>query len=516
MGRIRQLNPGNYASSGNVDAEFENLIRYLLTAERGQKTLGEMIGYIFDEDGDIASGLVEMRNDSDNGIQFRVGNYSSSETEVGWQTVVSLASLRGEAGANLGSVVLPIFTGRIDYTGDNVETTFAFVFTNADEVLVFKNGVLQRKGALYDYTLGTNEVIFTSAPALDDDITFFKIRDDASIQSTRVDQVPVGTQSVFSYIVPTGSYELYVYKNGILQREGGSYDFTLNVGNNTITFTTPITTSDTVTFLTVESNSATAVTGLMTESNYVNPATGKIMFSKIGIADGEITQAKVASLVSELALRAKFTISASAPTGIATGHFWQDTSVSPNVLRFYDGVNWLATSPDNDIPAYDADDAGYYLRVNGSGTALEFQTVDLSGLITTSQKGAASGVASLDINGLIPENQMPEVRGTNNFYYYQSGSITNGDYTIHRFYKTRLRIVGLTGVLTAGSCTIQLKINGSLVGGTYNLSTSPLDQTISPQIEVNALTASKPVQITVTGASSADGATVSLAYEILE
>ena len=60
MARLRQQYPNNYHASGNISADFENIIRYLVAAERGDKTLGEMLRIAFDEDGNLRSN-VELR-----------------------------------------------------------------------------------------------------------------------------------------------------------------------------------------------------------------------------------------------------------------------------------------------------------------------------------------------------------------------------------------------------------------------------------------------------------------------
>ena len=67
MARLRQQNPQNYVASGNINAEFENVIRYLNSAELGEKTLGELLKVLFTEDG-VWQGPIEFRNDSSAGI----------------------------------------------------------------------------------------------------------------------------------------------------------------------------------------------------------------------------------------------------------------------------------------------------------------------------------------------------------------------------------------------------------------------------------------------------------------
>ena len=62
MARIRQQYPQNYGSSGNINTEFESVIRYLNAAEIGDNTIGELLGKIFDNAGNW-NGPVEFRKD---------------------------------------------------------------------------------------------------------------------------------------------------------------------------------------------------------------------------------------------------------------------------------------------------------------------------------------------------------------------------------------------------------------------------------------------------------------------
>ena len=51
MARLRQQHPQNYVNSGNIHTDFENLIRYINSAELGNKTIGELFGILFNEEG---------------------------------------------------------------------------------------------------------------------------------------------------------------------------------------------------------------------------------------------------------------------------------------------------------------------------------------------------------------------------------------------------------------------------------------------------------------------------------
>ena len=53
MARLRQQYPQNYGSSGNIHVDFENIVRYLNSAELGDKTLGELLAVLFNADGEF-------------------------------------------------------------------------------------------------------------------------------------------------------------------------------------------------------------------------------------------------------------------------------------------------------------------------------------------------------------------------------------------------------------------------------------------------------------------------------
>ena len=111
MARLRQQHPQNYVNSGNIHTDFENVIRYLNTAELGDKTLSELMATLFNEEG-VFDGPVQMRLDATAGIQYRVGQYSGAET--GWITIADVEQFRGTAGASVGNVEGPFFFGRKD------------------------------------------------------------------------------------------------------------------------------------------------------------------------------------------------------------------------------------------------------------------------------------------------------------------------------------------------------------------------------------------------------------------
>ena len=153
MARIRQQYPQNYVSSGNINTEFESIIRYINAAEYGNKTVGELLAKIFDADGNW-DGPIEFRKDSDAGIQYRIGEYTDDSS--GWVTLVTLDEIRGEDGQDFGEIGAPIIFGRVDYTATAAQTEFDYAHADTDDILVYVDGVLKTPGASYDYTTDDN------------------------------------------------------------------------------------------------------------------------------------------------------------------------------------------------------------------------------------------------------------------------------------------------------------------------------------------------------------------------
>lgn len=517
MPRLRQQYPQNYGSSTNINTEFENLIRYMNAAELGNNTLGELLAKIFNENGQF-DGPIEFRKDSSSGIEYRIGEYV--DPEAGWQTLLANDEIRGAPGRDVGDIGAPIFHQRVDYLAGAAQTTFDYAHVATDEILVYVNGILKRPGAAYDYTTSTTggagfagAVIFNAGLSLNDKVSIFKVRSTAITGYTRVDTYTVASQAVFPFIFDAGT-KLQVYKNGILQREGGAYDYTTQPDLNTITFTTAVPTGNLVTILTVENVSAQAVTGLMLEGTYTDATTGLIPFAKIQIANNEIPQAKVANLSSSLSNKAKLTVSSSTPATPTTGDLWHDTSQTPNQLKFYDGIQWLRTSPDSSLPTFNTGNAGQYVRVNGAGTSLEYAGIDLTSVIPITQKGAANGVASLDSTGRLPASQLPSTLSSQSFYDIIN-SPTNTGYTISRIFRQKIRIDGLAIRTTSGTCSIQITVNGVAVGATYPASSTPNEFSIGTPIDIDATSASKTIGYLVSGASSPSGLEVVIAASIL-
>ncbi len=505
MARLRQQYPQNYVSSSYINTEFENLIRYINSAEFGNKTLSELLGQLFDDNGDFR-GPIEFRLDTDSGLQYRVGTYK--DAEEGWITIAAIDELRGPAGQNLGTIEGPLFYNRQDIvvsgTPDNV--TYSEVDVEAESIVVYRNGLLLAED---DYSLNpaTGVITFDYNLVNADKISVYSIREKIVGDYRRMDFVAVSTVSTVAF-ASTPEDTLLVYRNGLLQRMGGSYDYTVDPNQDTITFFTPLDPGDLVTVIVADNTSVKNVGGIMLEDQYTD-SNGSILYDKLVIANGEIPQAKVLNLTSDLTSKAKITVSATTPLAPASGNLWLDTSQVPNVLKFYDGTSWLLTSPSSSLPTFAVSNANQYIRVNGTGTGLEYGNVDLSAVVPKTYMGAANGVASLDSSGKLPTNQLPDVYSVSSIPFMSKWSTgdtnttANGTYYVGYIFKQIIRIDGICLKLSAGTCDVRISVDGTPVGSTYNVTTSLQNATIGSPIQVDGTTTGRRVEIAVTNQSSA-------------
>lgn len=512
MSRLRQQYPQNYASSGNISTEFENFVRYINAAELGNKTIGELLAQLFDDSG-VFDGPVEMRRNQSGDLEYRVGEYT--DTETGWVTLAAAADIRGEAGLIVGEIGAPIFHSRSDQVALAAQTVFPYAHDTTDDLMVFVDGVLQQEGGSNDYTndAAADTVTFNSGLSLNQVVTIYKVRATAISGYERSDFLTTSDQSVFAF-VHTSDVEILVYLNGILQREGGAYDYVSDPAADTVTFNSPVTAGNLVTILTVSNTSASTVTGLMMEANYTDLTTGLIQFAKVAIADGDIAQAKVSGLVTALAAKGNLTVSGTSPVSPVSGDLWVDTSSSPNKLKFWSGSEWLDTNPANVLPTFAATDANLGLFVNGTGTALEWKAVDLSSVIAKTQRGAANGVATLDANARLPASQLPEVFGTDS-YYEAYASPANGTRTITRIFKQTVELTGIAIRTTAGTLDVQIALNGVGTGATYTASTVPNNVTLGTEIEVDGSVSPVEIGYIITNESASANLEVTLAANIV-
>ena len=249
---------------------------------------------------------------------------------------------------------------------------------------------------------------------------------------------------------------------------------------------------------------------MMFESQFVDSTTGFIDFGKITITDNEIAQAKVSGLTTALSGKANLTVASSTPGSPSTGDLYMDTSQTPNVLKFYDGSQFLQTSPESSLPTFATANAGQFVKVNGSGTALIYGAIDLSSVLAVTTRGAANGVASLDSTGRLPTAQLP-VSVASESIYHTVTTTANQTYTIKRIFKQKIQINGLSLQTSSGTCSLQISVNGVAVGSTYSVSSSVNEFALGTVIEVDATTTSKSIQYVITNNSSGAGLEVTMA-----
>ena len=357
MARLKVLYPGNHTSSGNIGADIENVVRYLNSAEIADNTLSELMAKVFDTTTGKVKSLVEMRLDTTAGLQYRVGEYV--DAQEGWNTLSTLANIRGTSGSDTGTIGAPLFSARQDIvinltvngqipypTGT---TVFSYQHDTADAIVVYINGALQATST-YTHSDTADTVTLSSATSAADVVTIYKVQSANDSGYARTEVVALAAQAVFPF-VHTADQSVLVYRNGILQRPGGTNDYTQQPANSTITFTSALTAGDLITFIIVADTAQVRVSGLMTEAKFTD-ANGYIPFGKLAVTDDEIPQAKVNNLTGLLANRGRVYVSATQPTSSNAGDMWVDTASSPNVLKFYNGTGWLLTSPDTGIPAF--------------------------------------------------------------------------------------------------------------------------------------------------------------------
>lgn len=605
MARLRQQHPQNYVNSGNIHTDFENVIRYLNSAELGDKTVSELLRVLFDEEG-VFQGPIQMRVDTSEGLQYRVGQYANDSE--GWYSLVDIASLRGPAGQSVGNVEGPFFFNRKDSiigspvtsiqvtaggTGyvasgttailsepddeNGTQATASVVLggTNGDEVVgititdpgsayavapvvtisgagtgatatssvgspdnvipytfdpsteeivVYRNGVL-----LFDSIAGSAQYLKSAVDsevtlntldpplAANDKVSIYSIRAQAVTNYRRADELIAQTQQSIAFIHSTDE-KLLVFRNGILQQEGGAADYLASSAVGTITFldtANPLTQDEIVTVITVENQSLKTVAGLMFEDEYTNDD-GFIMYNKLVVDNDQIPQNKVSALSTSLAGKANLVAQQSTPSGPLTGDLWLDTNLSPAILKFYDGTQWLETSPESSLPTFVQTNAGEYVRVNGTGTALEYGDIDFSALVPKTYMGAANGVATLDTGGKMPVNQLPETFSTQSIPFFSvwedsAANIGNKTYFVTRLWKQTIRIDGIAYKLNSGTCTLQLSVDGTPVGNSFSVTSALQNDNLATVIEVDATVASKRIELVVTNNSGGQTLEVSIA-----
>jgi hypothetical protein len=170
-------------------------------------------------------------------------------------------------------------------------------------------------------------------------------------------------------------------------------------------------------------------------------------------------------------------------------------------LLFYDGVRWLNASPNGLIPLSLPANALQFLRLNSTATALEYATIDTSGLVALASVGAANGVAALNALGKVPSAEIPDFATKAPITGRIGGSIANADFVIGHLYGGVYTITGLLGKLTSGTCTVQLLVGGTLVGSTLGAASVSGNLAITTTT-IDASAAIKDVVLRVTGGAT--------------
>lgn len=499
MARLRQQNPQSYGSTSNINSEFESLIRYINSAELGNKTIGELLAQLFDDEG-VWAGPVQIRFDASNGLEYRVGEYT--DDSEGWLNVAPSSTFKGAPGENVGAIEGPFIYNRQDIVATGGQTVFPYtVDENGADLLVLKNGVLLRKHASV-YSSTATAVTLANAALLNDVITIWTVRDNPNAIFRRSDVLATAGQVVFSFL-HDASEHILVFKNGVLQREGISYDYTHSSTSGTVTFTSALLVNDLVTMIVADNTTTSNVPGIMLTEHFCNED-GFISYDRIAIEDGEIPQAKVSGLAALAANRPKVTVGSSTPVSPTAGDLWVDTSATPNQLKFYSGSAWVTTNPATTLPTFTSSNANQYVRINGTGTAYELGNIDFSSLVPQTYMGAANGVASLDSDGKLPTDQLPEIFAVQMLDKQIAGALSNTTVLVQRIYRQKVRIDGITRKLGTGTCNVQLSVDGVAVGSVYGVTTTAADTNFGTVIEVDGTTTSRRIELIISSASGND------------
>jgi len=517
MARLSQQNPSNYGTSSNINAEFSNVVRYLNSAELGNKTLSELLAQIYDTNGNF-DGPVEFRYTSGTGIEYRVGEYDANGCDKGedaWQLIVGAADIRGQGGTNCGTLPQPVVATRQIFTAAVDQSAFDYNLDDGDDTLVWVDGRLKVEGAAADYQNNPpTGIVFNAGLTGGETVIIMKIIASLDTGFRRTDALVNSPTTSFPF-EHTADDDLMVYLNGGLLVEGVSNDYVTDPNNDLVTLITPAVADDWVVIMVLTDSTVAKLAGLMMESDFVEVDTGLIDGTKVAYADGEIPQVKVSGLVSLNTYAATVTTDSAEPADPITT-YWIDSSVSPSRVLFWDGSQYLPVSGDFDVPTFSATDALRYLQVDPTGTSLRWGTVDLSAYIAATEKGAANGIATLDATGKLPTSQLPSPRNRTTVSYHPTAAVTDGNQLVHRAYLEKVQIVGFAGRLDGGTCTAEITINGVGTGDTFALSTSPNETSLASPVTVNALSGSVAIGVTISSAATASNLDVAFVLETID
>lgn len=500
MSRLQQLNPNGYRTVAAIDAEIANIVRYINSAEVGNLSLRELMETIFDEDGNVALGF-SLRFTPGVGVEYGV---TTAKGETAWALLVSHENIRGEPGADVGTISAPVMANRVNVTATAGQTTIPYDFAEGSiTAMVFVNGVLKSQTE-YASDIANNEIVMAQPLALNDKVTIFSVRNTPGGSYARADFTAGSGQTSFPY-QSNDDDVVIVYKAGLLVYEGSDYTRTPTA----INFSAPMTSGTRVTIVTIDNPSILRVAGIMSESVYTQ--NGAIRFDKIAIPDGAIAQAKISGLITELFQRRKTHIGTTPPG--STGDLWIDTSGSAPVYRAFINNSWVSLAGMS-LPGVSPGNALRYLRVNAQGDGYELAQIDTSGFIPSGQKGAANGVATLAASGRLAFNQWPEqisneITALNGAL---QGSIANGTYPVGFLPRGAHTLRKLIVKLASGSCNVEVFVNG-ISRGSGSVGTSASSITLSGNVNV-AVGVGADVSIQVSSGSSPNGLSYMLTTDL--
>lgn len=508
MARIKQLHQDNYRTSAEIHDDFRNIIKYLNSAERGNRTLAELMAKLFNNEGDL-EGIIELRLDTESGLQYRVGEDSD------WRVIVGLEDIRGPAGIDFGILSEPMFSAPYYPPITDNQTSIPFSHESGDIILVYKNGLLARE--TNDYTNDpTNNTVDVVTPLLSSDvIAIERLRSSQVNGFVRYDFDTISTQNVFP-ISFEDSDRLMVFLNGQFMRDGASNDYVASSAAQQITTVSPVGAGQTLTVLKI-SNAIQNVGGIMIQDRYCNPATGLIQQNKIEFIDGALPAEKVNGLAPLLAAGMSITISDTEPLTPDEKLIWIDTSGTTIKFKFYNGQNYIVPSDDDSIPEFTETNAGQLLLVHPSGTRLTWGDLDLSAYLKSTSKAAANGVASLDSTGRLPQTQLPIKVSRGSLDVKLDGGLTDGYFKLGRFFKQKISIDGIYAYTTGGTADIDIQVAETTIANTgYAISTvAPVEDSLTTDIEVDALTTSQEVGVLISNAVSLVDLTIVLSYAVV-
>ena len=514
MARLRQLFPFNYGNPSNTSSEFENLIRYLNSAEFGNKTLTELLEVLFNRNGELDA-PVEMRLDPLDGFQYRLGSYERMCVPMpatAWRTIATPEELRGAPGVSCGSIVQPMFSTRVDVVNAAGQVFIELPIDDTVNVLAYRNGLLMSEGPTADYTVEVGStatatgIRLTTPLTVNDRVSCFLALGDAGAQFRRQDTLVTIPGTTLSFVFSPNE-KLMVYKNGVLLTEGGSADYLATVSTNTIVFHQPLVVNDRVTVMVVEDTTKSSLVGLMLANDYTNPQTGMILGRLVEFQDKAIPQVKVDGLPEAIALMPSFTESLTEPAPPTT--FWLRPIASiggmmSSELMFWDGIRYLSTTGSFGVPPFVQADALRFLQVDPTGSFLRWSAPDLSAYLLRTQIGAANGVAALDSNGRIPLSQMPSPGARYcQFIQFVKPVVANDVFVVHREYLNKSQVIGVTARLGAGTGSIQMKVQGIPVWGVVALTVSQQDFNLPTPVLLDGMNTSVRVEFQFTAAANA-------------